>query len=298
MNKHAYMIMAHNNFELLEMKLRLLDSEKNDFFIHIDTNVTNFDFEYFKSIPKHSKLVFTDRVRVTWGGFSMIDAELILLKSAIPGNYSYYHLISGVDMPLKTADEIYNFFESHQDTEFVKFATDECLSRPKMQERFRFYHIFQNTKGRNSNAKQKLDAAFSALQRMLSVDRTKGSPLTFRIGSQWFSITHKAAEYLCNSEAYIRKTFRYTAIPDEMVVQTMLYSSQNTEFKFHSSENTSDDLPGNVRLIDWKRGGPYTFRSQDLEELSTSHCIFARKFDVNTDYEICKTIFEKLSAKQ
>ena len=77
MNKHAYMIMAHNNFELLEMKLRLLDSEKNDFYIHVDSNVNDIDFEYLKMLPRYSKVYFTDRVHVTWGGFSMIEAELL-----------------------------------------------------------------------------------------------------------------------------------------------------------------------------------------------------------------------------
>ena len=50
-----------------------------------------------------------DRINVQWGGYSQIKCELKLLKSAIEHNYDYYHLISGVYLPLKTQDYIHNF---------------------------------------------------------------------------------------------------------------------------------------------------------------------------------------------
>lgn len=36
MNKHAYLIMAHGNWKILELLLKLLDFENNDIFLHID----------------------------------------------------------------------------------------------------------------------------------------------------------------------------------------------------------------------------------------------------------------------
>ena len=33
---HAYMIIAHNQFELLERLIAALDDERNDIYIHID----------------------------------------------------------------------------------------------------------------------------------------------------------------------------------------------------------------------------------------------------------------------
>ena len=36
MSKHAYLVMAHHQFPLLQTTLRLLDDPRNDFFIHID----------------------------------------------------------------------------------------------------------------------------------------------------------------------------------------------------------------------------------------------------------------------
>lgn len=39
MQKHAYMIIAHNEFDLLEILVRLLDDPRNDIYVHIDAKV-------------------------------------------------------------------------------------------------------------------------------------------------------------------------------------------------------------------------------------------------------------------
>ena len=36
MDKHAILIMAHNQFDILEKLLIMLDHERNDIYIHID----------------------------------------------------------------------------------------------------------------------------------------------------------------------------------------------------------------------------------------------------------------------
>ena len=52
MQKHAYLIMSHNDFYILEKLLRLLDDRRNDIYVHIDKKVKNFDFKYFKKIVR------------------------------------------------------------------------------------------------------------------------------------------------------------------------------------------------------------------------------------------------------
>ena len=83
MNKHAYLIVAHNNFYILEKLIRLIDDTRNDIYLHIDKKTKNFDFEYFKKIPKHSNIYFIKRLNVGWGAFSLIKTELSLFKSDI-----------------------------------------------------------------------------------------------------------------------------------------------------------------------------------------------------------------------
>lgn len=55
-----------------------------------------------------------ERTLVTWGGYSQINAELLLLQLATEsGIYQYYHLISGSDLLIQTQDVFHDFFEKY-----------------------------------------------------------------------------------------------------------------------------------------------------------------------------------------
>ena len=113
MKKHAYLIIAHNEFYILEKLIKLIDNEKNDIFLHIDKKVKNFDFKKFERMVKKSNLYFTKRIDVVWASSSQIKCELLMLEEATKkGNYSYYHLISGVDLPIKSQEYIHDFFDN------------------------------------------------------------------------------------------------------------------------------------------------------------------------------------------
>ena len=62
MNKHAYLIMAHNEFHILEKLILLLDDSRNDIYIHIDSKVKNFNFKYYEQLVKESNIYFIERV--------------------------------------------------------------------------------------------------------------------------------------------------------------------------------------------------------------------------------------------
>ena len=50
--------------------------------------------------------------------------EYLLLKESKNKNYEYYHFISGVDLPLKTQDEIHDFFQKNNGKEIVQKLVD------------------------------------------------------------------------------------------------------------------------------------------------------------------------------
>lgn len=171
MDKHVFLIMAHNNFGILEKIIVLLDDDRNDFYIHIDKKVKDFDFDKFKSLAKKSNVFFVDRSSVNWGGYSLIKCELTLLKSALKGKYSYYHLISGVDMPLKSSDEIHKFFELNSGKEFVHFSRQEDFNSG-IYDRFNKYHFLQEYCKSNSLINQ-CERVLLKIQSILGVNRNK-----------------------------------------------------------------------------------------------------------------------------
>lgn len=290
MDKHAYLIMAHNNFEILEKTLKLLDDERNDFYIHIDKKVKNFDFEKFKSFIRKSKIFFTDRIDVKWGHFSQIQCELILLKEATKNNYSYYHLISGVDMPIKPKNEIYNFFENNKGKEFINFQSK--IYNEKFNNRFNVYHLFPNSSRSKLKKILILIEKFSLLlQKLLKVNRIKKMSIKFQKGDNWFSITDNFAKYILEKEHWIKNAFKFTSCCDEIFLQTLIINSFFQE-NLYNKEFDNNSIYSIKRYIDWNRGTPYIFRKEDFNNLINSEALFARKFDLNIDKEIVDMIFK------
>ncbi|RGJ11260.1 hypothetical protein DXD29_07890 [Bifidobacterium pseudocatenulatum] len=104
-DKQAYLLMAHNNLEQLNFLIRSLDSEFSDIFLHLDAKSKINPDEIVR--PVSSQLYFCDRINVYWAEYSQVQCELNLLRLATRiGKYNYYHLISGMDFPLKNQKEI------------------------------------------------------------------------------------------------------------------------------------------------------------------------------------------------
>lgn len=68
--------MAHNNFHVLKRCMQILDSPRNDFYIHIDKKVHNLNMDEIKDYVSISKIFFIESQNVYWAAFSQIRAEL------------------------------------------------------------------------------------------------------------------------------------------------------------------------------------------------------------------------------
>lgn len=288
---HAYMIIAHNQFELLEKIILSLDDKRNDIFIHIDAKVKNFDFNHFKNIAAHSKVIFTqERVNITWGDFSLVKAEMLLLKTAVENEdankyYTYYHLISGADLPIKSNDDIHSFFDEHQGKEFIHY-TDNIVSESSLS-RIRYYHLFR----RHRNTFNKILGQIALrIQKLIGIDRLKNTDIRVQKGCNWFSITGEFAKYIVDNLSEYEKILKYAYCCDEIFIQTIAESSRFRENLF--MPECCNDHYACVRLIDWKRGNPYVWQMDDYDSIISSPCMFARKFDLNVDKEIIEAILK------
>lgn len=286
--KHAYLMIVHNNFEVVEKTIELIDNPENDIYIHVDKKVSDFDLEYFSGIPKYSKVYFTKRIPVYWGHYSQIKSEIILLKAAIKQDYDYYHLISGADLPIKTQIEINNFFEKNKGKEFIAFDQyQKGISEDVIYERIHIYRFFSKYYRNPSKTLTRfaivLDKIYCKLQRVIRFSRMKKSNVELKKGANWFSITDDLANFIINNEEWIENTFKNTFCGDEIFLQSLVYNS-----------SFMDNVEGYVRSIDWKRGHPYTYRLEDIDDLLASENLFARKFSWEDDSEAVCKIYEYL----
>ena len=291
--KNAWMILAHNQFPLLEKLIAFLDSENSAFFLHIDAKAVDADAARLAAAAKKSPVTFVDRVSISWGDFSMVEAELRLLRAALDAGCDRFHLLSGVDVPIKSRQYIEDFFASHPETNYVNFQNPEIDIKNLW--RVRFYYPFQRFNIRKNGLRRLLRNGSAGVQLLLGVDRTRkyDPSIVFQKGTQWFSITRPLAEYVLSREAEIRQIFRSTYCPDELVIQTMVASSAFLE----TLPSTAFDAKhlNCCRYIDWKRGNPYVFRDGDYDELVNADpsCLFARKFDYEKFQGIVDRLYEK-----
>ena len=94
MDKHVYLIIAHNEFEILKLLVKTLDDARNDIYIHFDAKC--------KELPnlkcnEAELYILNDRIDVRWGDYSQIETEMLLFEYAHnmqdekEVNYLYYH---------------------------------------------------------------------------------------------------------------------------------------------------------------------------------------------------------------
>lgn len=287
MSKHAYLIIAHKYDYTFTTLLHMLDDARNDLFIHMDKKCASLDLEGIHSLVKHSPVYFTERTSVTWGGYSQINSELMLLKLATgKGHYDFYHLISGEDLPIQSQDYIHAFFADNSGKEFIRFESASF----KYSDRVKYRYFFQEQIGRKKRISfyKVLNKCSLTLQKLFRLSRN--NDVVFQKGTNWFSITDALARYVVSKEAWIKSVFKNTLCCDEVFLQTLVENSDFRQSLYDSSY--SNDCRSIMRLIDWNRGNPYVFRKSDYNEIIKSEMLWARKFDSRIDKDIIRMVGE------
>lgn len=270
--KHAFLIIAHNEPQILKVLLHMLDDKRNDIYLHIDKRSEKL-YEKFSSFHmKEGKLfLIKERMKVYWGDISQIEVEYLLFETAFnKGPYAYYHLLSGVDLPIKSQDCIHTFFKEHEGKEFVDFWLDEKNEKDLKKKISRYYFFTKQLKN-----KGELSHILTApirnialgIQKCINYKR-KHSFNVFKKGSNWVSITHSFCHYLIEQKVFVLKEFQNTLCPDEIFLQTILWNSHYREHLYNLT----------TRKIDWTRGNPYIWTNNDYLEIISSTHLFARKF--------------------
>lgn len=289
-NRHAYCILAHTDAYCLGKLIEAIDDYRNDIFIHLD-NKSLLNLSNLSTLKSKICVIPMERRHdVRWGTYSLIETEIEIFKFAREyGEYSYYHLISGQDLPIKSQDEIHHFFESVKTgTNFIGFKNYDANTAAVIDKRVTPYHVFKD-KYRHPNKIisflcRGTEETLSQLQRILGMKINKN--VEYRKGCNWVSITNELVEYIIENENLINKLFSKAIIQDELFIQTLVW---NSPFK-STLYDTKDEYVGCVREIDWNRGNPYTWRIKDFKKLVESDAIFARKFSSKED----KSIIDKI----
>jgi hypothetical protein len=270
--KIAHLLLAHSQPAQLERLIDSLQHENAYFFVHIDLKVKSSDFSFLAS--KDRVFLISNREKVYWGAYSIVQATLngftAIAESGI--KVDLVNLLSGSDYPLKSPEEIHDFFEKNRDKNFMeyRFIPEEWK---EAETRLTQYHL-TNFQFQGKTMLQ------SWMNKLLPV--RKMPDLLVPVGkSQWLSITMEAVLFIINyldEHPEVVRFFKLTWAPDEMIFQTILY---NSTFR-------SKLINNNLRYIDWSDGNasPKTLDYEDVDKLLASNALFARKFDMARNPEL------------
>lgn len=267
--KHAYLILAHGSFGLLKRLIAELDDERNDIFVHLDKKVNRVPA--LKTVQA-GLYILRNRVDVRWGDWTVVEAEYALFGEAVArGPYQYYHLLSGVDLPVKSQEYIHSFCDRHSGKEFIGYTLTRIT--PEIVRKVQRWHLFPGDFKNRSWIKRALRAACIRVQELLGLYRNRD--VAFKKGSQWVSVTDALARHFLQKRSWAQKVFSHTFCADEMVFQTLAWEPPFRENLY----NTEADGAGCLRAIGWRDGKIVDWRAEDLPALEASPALFARKFN-------------------
>lgn len=276
MMKHAILILAHKNVNQLCRLVKYFDTNC-DVYIHIDKKQPiGIDDE--KRLSEYPQVKVVSReYNVNWGGTSVLESEMYLLRIAVQSSGAeYYHLISGQDYPTRPLDYFLDFFKRNAGKEFISY---QHLPHPNWEDntfrRLQYYYPYDYATGRN-NPRQWVREQVK-LQQSKGAKRPIPDEFDHLYGSsQWFSITRKAAtellDYTDHSPSLYGKMWM-TFAPEECYVATVLVNLLGKE----------NIVPWNLRFIRWKYENgnrPANLECEHFRYLLENEYLMARKMEL------------------
>lgn len=292
--KHAFLITAYKNPAQLARLIGYLQSPYSYVFIHLDKKC-GIRPQQILSLIKNAEGVFfvQDPVKVHWGGYSHLSAFIRLLQMSFAHkDISYFHTISGQDLPVRSLPEIFDFFSRNKGKEYLSYVMlKDANWTGGSFNRIQRYHLndFFDIRGKLT---KRINAYFLRAQHMLSVKR-KLAPYVeeYFAGGTWWSLSRNAIAYVLD---FIKKhpdflrRFSATHCSEEIFFQTILL---NSPLKKNVVNN-------DLRYIDWEtRNGscPANLDISDYSKIYSSDKLFARKFEGQIGEELEEKIVQRLT---
>ncbi|MDR1561814.1 MAG: beta-1,6-N-acetylglucosaminyltransferase [Dysgonamonadaceae bacterium] len=283
MVKQAILITAYQNIEQILEIISFFD-ERFEFYVHIDRR-RDLDTERLENLPN----VHLSRACVVhWGSLNHLNAILLLAKTAVSDPDIYYlHLITAQDFPCKPLSYFFDGFDSTKDYIRRKPMPCEGWEDNGGFDRLDYYNPYDIFDAKKTG---KLINVIVKLQKILRIKRRypAGFPKLYAGGSYW-SLRREAILYILDYTERNPLHFarmKHTFCPEEFYIQSVLMTAP------FAGRLVNEHL----RYIDWStgRGGYPAFLDEtDFASIVASDCLFARKFDLETQNILHKYLLSK-----
>jgi hypothetical protein len=241
--------------------------------VHVDAKS---ELQPFVEEADGTEAVFvTERHRVSWGAFSLVEAMLALTREATRGEFDRAFFLSEQDYPLTTPAALNRHLARNPDAQFMSAHRDpEQMAR---YERFDFPDL-------PGIIRRPARAAANRLQ------HPRLPPRELSKGGAWCSVTHPCLDYILSEtqrDTAFMRYLRTCPVPDEVVFQSIVMTSPFRETVRPSLTYTR--FTGLAHPLIW--------RSENLGELLGSGCHFARKFDIHVDSRVLDLLDQRIDLR-
>ena len=302
MNRIAYLVLAHTDPTQLNRLVNTLQYEC-DIFIHLDAKSKVKPFAEL-DWPENTRFL-SRRLRVSWAGFSMVEATLELMRAALDSGDRYGHLVllSGADYPIKPAERVFEYLDSQPKKNFMRLVSihgpgpERYLSiRRKQIRRYWF---------KDTLSWVPFILPVKIIRKILEVavhpfSKRPLKDIDHCFGSQWWALTRDCASYILDfvstNRAFVR-FYRHCFAPDEHFFHTIVATSPFFDtidgyFNIVDRPPTPEKQTGNLHYI--HRSLSKIFTEKDFPQLRESEKFFVRKVTTEDSSALLDMIDEKL----
>lgn len=269
----GFAVLCHRNPKQVERLLDLLSP--NPVALHIDARCDPAMTRALRAAGRHAHVTLVPSLRTPWASIGLVDATLECLRMLLDAGATHTAVLSGQDLPLVPVDEIDRFVGRAPNASFLCWVPIpfRLWGRDGGRSRFRHFNVRVGGRRLSVPAHRRLPPGWEPF----------GGPM------QWCLHRDLARAVLGALDASppLRRYFRHTWIPDEIVVPTIAMNS--------SLRDTV--VQENLWYIRWREGSahPETLTTADLADLRqaaigpsntnsfATRKLFARKFDDATD---------------
>jgi len=281
----AFLIMAYRDEEYL-IRLVTYLSTIGKVYVHINTrskDTIDADILNKKNIPN---TVFYQIFDTSWGNKGHYTAVIEMLNLILKDSeIDYIHIMSGSDLPVKSKDDFSRMFKNNKNI-YMSCENVDKLSKAT-QERYRYFHFLTDVSAKNK-AWKIFDILCVAIQKMFRITQNRiGSFENIYKGMIWVSAPTSAFNYAVQfilDDLSFQKILKHTAIPEEILFQTI----------FMNSEYKENIVAENLHYTDWtfrNRSMPAYLDFSDIENINNSEYFFARKVDSKISKELIDHFF-------
>ena len=303
--KVAFLISAYTDPHQLGRLVHTINDGENHFFIHVDKKV---DVNLFISAIDDCDAPFCtfieERYWVQWGGFNQVMYQRALLRACVLSGtpFEKVFIISAQDYPLIPITAIKSELEKSPDREYLMGLnlSDPALPAEK-RDRICLYHFGRDIKVRSYKLKMICSGGLRILMRLLPFRKKPYIEVGDRkwsvyMSSSYLCITSGLAKFILNemeNNKAVMDYFRYSFVPEEMVIPTIVYNSEYAPRTLGEMHQYKGLVSLSAITQFWYGRQIKILDENDYNQLVRCHKMFARKFQTGQS----ETLMERLSMR-